>query len=371
MRNSVFPHGAAGVQTVPNATIVPFGQGNARGVQRAAGVFDAEAGYVSAAQCFRSEDLPITIEPEAEPEPDSLGRMHGRWLFGGMLYQHFGHFLVESTSRLWALDHVKEPIDGVVYFPRKALKWPKRYVHSIQQWFDAFGPDIPRVVAPIKSMRVDALVIAPQGFGLGAMAAGLPEYRDFVRRRLHADQAAEGAEKIYISRDELFFKRGRYLGEARIGRLLEAEGYRIYHPQRHSLAEQVAQYKAAKVIVSSDASALHLAGFFAASDTRVAIIRRRDRPTYKVFETQFTHFTGRRPDVVSVFRDGIYVPDDGGTTQMSEVYTLLDHAALGRSLFDLGYIHDPSPWHEQAQEDIEAELAALAESFGVPMVQLT
>ena len=59
------------------------------------------------ARCLVRHDVP-------QDRPRDLAGAH---LFAGHFRGHFGHFLVESTARLWALDHIREPLDSILYLP--------------------------------------------------------------------------------------------------------------------------------------------------------------------------------------------------------------------------------------------------------------
>ncbi len=355
---------AADIRIIENALVLPEGNGRQTGIARPAGVFDHEGRYLPLSQSWRGDGLPVTLEPEppiALPEGRPLS---GTWLFGGLLYQHFGHFLAESTSRFWALDHVAGQVDGVVFLPKKLLNRPKRFVAPLVPLLQMFSPVLAQAHAPVAALRVERLVLAPQGFGTGAMMAGSPEYRAFIRQNFGRDIPPDGAEKIYISRSRLFSKRGRYFGEAKIDALMEAEGYRIFHPQDHPVEEQIAQYKAAKRIVSSDSSALHLAAFFTGPQDRIAIILRRPGDIVNDFLRQFESFAGHRPDVIDALSGRIYRLEGAKPRQMSEVYTDLDFPALQKALAAGGYINGQDSWTNPSEAEAEAERADLAERLG-------
>ncbi len=363
---------ASGLRIVANALVVPFGEGAVRGkgkgIARPAGVYDADGNYLPSGQCWRAPGLPVTVEPTG-PLPDAEGKMiGGTWLYGGMLYQHFGHFLVESTSRFWGIDHLPEGIDGVLFLPKKRLNRPRRFVEPLKPLLEMFSSRFRQAEAPTGPVRVERLVLAPQGFGTGPMIAGSPDYRAFIHSSFGKAIRPEGAEKIYISRSRLFSKRGRYFGEARIEALLEAEGYRIFHPQDYSIEEQIAQYKAASKLLSSDSSALHLAAFFTGPQNRIGIVLRRPGNTVDDFLLQFDAFSGRKPDVFDKLSGRLWKFEGAKISQMSEIYAELDFPSLGAALANGGYIASDRGWSNCTAEEIEAERADLAARLGQEIV---
>lgn len=359
---------AGDIQVIENALIVPFGEGKVRGARRPAGIYDAAGNYLPMGQCLRNSSAPITVQPDRMPE-NVENVIAGTWLFGGILYSHFGHFLAETTSRMWALDHLPVPVDGMIFVPRKQVSWPLRFMRPIMHFLEMFGPAAAASTAIVAPTRVERLVLGPQGFGTGDMMGGSPEYRAFIRKNFGADIAADGAENIYISRKQLFSKRGRYFGEAHIESLFEAEDYRIFHPQDHSVAEQIAQYKAAKRIVSSDSSALHLAAFFSDPTDQIAIVMRRPGDLVEDFILQFQHFAGLRPTVIDALNGRLF-HIGGARKQMSEVFSELDFPTLGQQLHQTGFITQPADWHNPDPAILEAERAYLSERLEQELVLL-
>ncbi|MFD1795037.1 glycosyltransferase family 61 protein [Paracoccus aurantiacus] len=359
---------ADGIRIIENAVIVPFGAGKRGGIRRPAAIYDAGGNYVPLGQCFRSWGRPVTVEPDSPPTDDQIEpTLPGTWLFGGMIYTHFGHFLVETTSRLWALDHLDTPPDGVIFMPRKQAAKPERFISPVLPLLDMFGKDVRNVRAVVRPKRVERLILAPQGFGTGDMMGGSPEFRAYIARHLGDGIEPQGGEKLYISRSRLFSKRGRYLGEKRLEQLFEAEGYEVFHPQDHTLAEQIARYKAASKIVSSDSSALHLAAFFTRPDDRIAIILRRPGKISRDFVTQFRHFANLQPVIANALNGRIYRADNE-RKQMNEVFAELDFPSLGTKLAETGFITDPSAWTGPTEAELEAERNDLSERLGLPLV---
>jgi hypothetical protein len=356
---------AGRIRVLEEAVIHPFGGENGeaeRRVSRPAGVFDASGAYVPEAQCWRDIDQPVTTEPPFPEEPEPFTRLEGQWLYGGMLYVHFGHFLCESTSRLWGLDHVEGPLAGAVFLSKRRMTWPERFIKPLRPLLATVGA--PKGSRSIQApFRVERLVVAPQGFGVGQLMAGCPEYRASMPRRLGAGVVPAGAEKIYISRSRLFAKRGRFLAEAVLERHFEAAGFRIFHPQEHSPEEQIAQYKAARAIVSSDNSALHFAAFFMTPDARLAIIRRRPGRTIDDLMLQCRWFLGAEPMVIDALGT-VYVVEGTCRRRTAEVFTEVDFRKVGSALAEAGLIGSAAGWRAATPAEVAADLDDLSARLG-------
>ena len=222
-------------------------------------------------------------------------RLQGRYLFAGDFWAHFGHFVFESLSRLWAIDHVAERLDGIIFLVRReGSEWTAGSLHS--RIFDLLGIDIP-VIIVCGATSVDELVVPRQGLGMGAMAAGTPSMRRFFRERFSKVQPKQGVERLYISRQNYRLNRGGLLGENILQRNLVQQGYTAYSPERAPIEDQIATYLGAEQIVSLDSSALHLFGFVARPEQDLSIILRRHDGAVDLLP-QITGFSGRVPQVI-------------------------------------------------------------------------
>jgi capsular polysaccharide biosynthesis protein len=357
---------ADSVETVPCATVIPWADARESGFRRAAAVLRADGTDVPAATCWRDVGEAVTFRPRVLPPADAAP-LAGRWLYGGLLYAHFGHFLCESTARLWALDHAG-PVDGVLFLPKKRMQWPDRLIRSWRPFLAALGlPELPVKVLN-DAVEVEALVVPEQGFGVGQMAAGRPEFRRFMTDRL-SRIPAEGPPDLYISRSRLMSRRGTILAEERLEALLEAQGYHVFHPQEHPVETQIARYRAARRIVSMDASPLHLAAFVVRSDARVAILNRAPSRNIEDYVRQFRWTAGLTPDTLDTI-DRFWFPEDQRLVRR-ETIGLMDYGRTGAFLADHGYIADARDWRPLTEAEVAAAVAEREARLGLRLAGYT
>ena len=277
--------------------------------------------------------------PQPTLGPDEpIENLPGTHLYAGHFRGHFGHFLVEATSRLWVLDHLDSVPDSILYLPyRGQVGAIERSIQRLAPFFRLLDIAIP-ICTYGSVMRVERLIVPELGFGWAERYAGSPAYRAFMQARLGAAAAAEGSERLYISRAKLNAQRGGILGEAVIEENLARQGYEIFYPEQHPLEVQIARYKAARQIVALDGSALHLAAYVLAPGARVAMIKRRSRANVSDYQLQFRSFCGVDIDVIDVVR----------TDWVSEGATRSDYRSIGELDFDMlfarlarmGYLSD-------------------------------
>ncbi|NNK67165.1 MAG: glycosyltransferase family 61 protein [Rhodobacteraceae bacterium] len=350
---------------VNDAVMIPWADAERSGFRRWVATLRSDGNLVPEAACWRSLDEVVTVDPDTVPDvsPEDLP---GRWLFGGIFYAHFGHFLCETLSRLWALDHVG-PVDGIIFYPKKKMTWPNRLIRPYQPFFDALGFQDLKIIAPNEAQRIGELVVPEQGFGVGEMAAGRPEFRTFMIKRLGQDIQPNGPEKIYVSRSRLMSKRGTILAEQRLEDLLMEDGYEIFHPQEHAIHEQIARYKAAKVIVSMDASPLHLAGFVVDPTTKVAILNRAPSRNIDDYVRQFKWFRGITPATLDTI-ERFWSPADKRLVRR-ETIGLLDYGRVGAFMAERGFVTDASKWHSLSEEEVSQAVAEREERLGTELIE--
>lgn len=277
-----------------NPVVVPPKVG---GFVQKAGVLRADGRDCPRAALWRNH-RPLT-EPPGAPEGD-VAELEGTWLWGGVLWAHFGHFLVESTSRLWALSQVENDVQGILFIPKRPRAGDT--VHGYQGDYVALmGTDLPiRVVTA--DTRVERLFVPGQGFGIGKIIAGTAPFREATRSRFARDVAPDGPDRLYISRSRLGLNKGSLIGEARMEEYLAQQGYAIFHPQAHDLRTQIARYKAAKQVIAAEGSAIHLFAMVGRADQQMSIVVRRRSGATDQIETHLRSFCGIEPVTLDTLR---------------------------------------------------------------------
>ncbi|SFN93028.1 Protein of unknown function [Roseovarius lutimaris] len=273
----------ARIDRVSGAIVVPM----AADKRHACGVVTSEGKPVAQARTLLSGGR-FTPDPDAPCGP--VARLPGRWLYAGVGRHHFGHFLLECISRLWALDHAGGQFDGITIIPMHGRDIAAVIRRRLGPLLDILGQGLPVHLAT-EPVQVDELVIPSQGMGHMHWTPGTPEFRAYVRRHLCAAIAPEGPEKLYISRRRLKNPAQQVPHEQQIERWLSAAGFTVFHPERHTIAVQCQRYMAAHEIVGPDGSAFHMAPFVMPLGTRVGLIQRRTRqPVFDAIARQITSF---------------------------------------------------------------------------------
>lgn len=337
---------------IENAIVVPPGP-KGQGKWQPSGVLTGDGAFVANSISWSSTVLPVNSQPPM-PRPADIRDMPGTHMFAGISYGHFGHFITESMTRIWALDQLRDSIDGLIFTPKNQMKDNLRPFEVYRDLIDNFGLAGLAIACPAEPVRVERLYVPRQGFGLGDLAGGSRKFVDFINRHAGVTVAPAGAERIYISRSQLPPERGGILGEGKLERHLEQEGYRIFHPQKESKLAQLAQYKAARAVVSVDCSPLHLIGYVGNADQTVAILRRRSLEFGDLFARQLTGFKGIRCVGVDALKND-WLPANTNRPSRSS-FGEIDFPRTWRALKEAGLIRGEIPWDPLTLEDRNRDL---------------
>jgi hypothetical protein len=273
----------------------------------------------------------------------------GSYLYAGAMRHHFGHFLFESTARLWAFDALRDRIDGIVMVSRPPGSGELGPMY--QRILANLDVDAPLVFVDAPT-TFERLFVPRQGCGLGAMSAGTPMFREFMQRKLRRIAPREDAPKVYLTRRGYGLRRGGIFAEDILQTHLEAEGYVAFSPEQHSFEEQISTYLGATHIISPDSSALHLVGFVAGTQTRIGIILRRLGGERDLLP-QLAGFTGRVPVVVDVIQR--ILQNTGQRNVPWSMFAELDLHKAWRQLRDNGFLTSDTSW-PAIDEDQRARL---------------
>lgn len=271
-------------------------------------------------------------------------RICGPALFGGSVDKQFGFVLLNTLGRLWALEHL--PAETLVVFAAKPQAQPPDF-SGVPRLLRSLGLHNSVVVAD-GTLHFDALHTAPEWFGEATGARAAPGFYDWIDRRWPAAGSPDPDVALYVSRRGLGPLAGRFACEDHLERLLEAEGYRVFHPEAHSLADQVAAYRRAGRLIFAEGSALHLFALLRRPGQISAVIQRR--PSLPaVMRAQMADRPGQPTQAVAAVRALWWRAARGAHLGLSELdfEALRDQLRAGGLIRGVGW-HAPDPGAVQA-----------------------
>ena len=342
------------IEELDNAFVIPREKDLPNAPSQESGVLTAEGEFVSNCINYRVKGQ-FNYAPEL-PNSSDLQELSGAWMYAGPMFGHFGHFLMDSMTRFWAWDELKDKIDGILFVPKQNNDGQLRVLGIQTPLIEAMGITAEARVVEYPT-RVEKLFVPTMGIGLGEWMMGSPAFQKHVLKYGGGDIEPHGPEKIYISRFDLPKGRSSYVGEGRVQSYLEKAGYTTIHPQKLSKVEQVQRYKAATHVIAPDGSALHLLAYCGRDDQKVSIISRRSNQPGLIFAEQINKFRGS--DVVThnhLVDDWLPHPNRGpnrlswGQVSLSE---------LSRALLERDMISGVDPLEDLAENEVADEIAAI------------
>lgn len=167
-------------------------------------------------------------------------------IYGGMLVDHFGHFLTESLARLWYAAQVPDlPI--LLTLPQR-LTLPR-----LEPWqaevLDLLGLR-ERVLPLTRIAQVTDLRLPDPGYEIQFTFAA--DHADFLGR---IPWRPEAGRKLWLSRAGL--KGPNQTAQAAIDTALRRAGWSVLHPETLSLRQQLHEYARAERLAGEEGSALH------------------------------------------------------------------------------------------------------------------
>jgi len=204
--------------------------------------------------------FPFPQLPEPHAELDQA-------VFGGSLFPHFGHLMVESTARAWWIFDNDASVPLVLQFQSTLTVVPD-FAHRL---FELSGMNV-HVVAKDTAIRVGNLIIPEPA--LIERKQAHPKFLRFFDR-IRDNVGAGGADAAYGTK--LFVTRGKgvaqVFGEDIVATELQRQGYTLLDPTQTSLEDQVKAFAGATEIVGAIGSAMH-GVVFASRAKRVAYLVR-------------------------------------------------------------------------------------------------
>lgn len=254
------------VSTIEDALVVPTGNQTVyRDIDGA--VFDAALKPVPSTFLTRTwRHGQITAPPDiGHIKSDLIERVEHPHLYGGYF---FGHFLLESLARTWALDDFGPlPIVWCAGGP------PNRWQEEILQIAGVQS----RLVFPDRPMRFRHLLVPEPGFRIQG---------DFHHTHVAHLARFQVAPRTGVAQEKVWLSRSRVTtgpqagGEVRLEAALADFGWRILHPQERTVHEQLETLQSSGIVAGLEGSAFHAAALLKGRCAPLIVLRRTRNRNY-------------------------------------------------------------------------------------------
>lgn len=250
---------------------------------------------------------PLTLESTEKRGSESVQPyLKGRYLFLGYFSHHYGHFLIETLSRLWASQD--REYDGYLFLdfvlPRDNPETLTPLSHHV---FRALNIDAAKVHIVLEPTLVEQLDVPQRALAIATNAH--KDAGDLFQKISHFYRKSEyqaPSKKVYLSRSQLNKRKRKVLNEVAIEKAFEQAGFDIVHVQTMTWPEQVDLYSQCAVLAGLEGSGLHNSVFMPPGGTVINLCSMRApnriKPTQLICDqvaglhSKFVPFTGEIVD---------------------------------------------------------------------------
>lgn len=269
------------IKEYENAVIVPLRQGKCKN-----GVYDSEGRYIIDSgwapfsgmtvrdEKFEHEDTDYCIS-DNEVEYWSEETV----IYGGLIFGHYGHFLMDTTRRLW-LDW-KNCDEKIVFIADSELP------EFVKEFFDLLGIQISDDMVIKKNTRFKKVLIPDFSYyHSDFITYDYKKIFDTVMQNVCLDLPVY--DKIYFSRVHFAGKgisrKGGAIvhheyGENIVEKIFSMNGYKILYPEELTLKEQVHYVNNCDMMVTTNGTIAHNI-IFAKENTKLVILNKFTLPYF-------------------------------------------------------------------------------------------
>lgn len=208
------------------------------------------------------DDCDFVTETSAAPDGnDNISRFHGKTFYGGWLRSSWGHFLVNSLGRLWALfttDGAADNIDRIIFFAEDPGNSVLR--GNFATFFDVLGltSKIEIITGPaifdeiiVPEIALEIGVFTSQEFLLPFIAA-----RNAVMKSA-ATASLPAGSPVLLSRSHWNGNSSMQINIKLIDDIFRQNGFQIIYPEEVPLTELITLMNSAPTVASYSGSTAH------------------------------------------------------------------------------------------------------------------
>jgi hypothetical protein len=199
---------------------------------------------------------------------------HNFWI--GPIYDQFGHQVRDLSTRIMPTliaDPQAVLVFGTFASSDGSLASTRPFFRGILDWYNVPAERVRIVNRPTQFKRLRVVPQAEPGGCADFDDSPHPFYIDALTR--HAEAQLGILEKrgvTFVSRSQ---SRPLISGESEFDAWFERSGYRVFHPEKHSVRDQLVAYASAEKLVFSEGSAIHGVQLLGRNLGHVIVISRR------------------------------------------------------------------------------------------------
>ena len=251
-----------GISEIDNAILLPV-KPDPRCLMGVGGVLDSTHHYVSTSGILSRAGVTTYPEKDSrvfeqyvgygyEVNDAELEFVDEDIVYVGFIFNHWGHFLIDFCTRLWAADVY--PGHKLVF-----ITYEKAHVNlhdNIWRFMELLGIDLKNVLFINQPTKFKKVFVPECAYQTNSYYSDL--YLDLF------EKVARNAKQIGIEYDKVYFARTAYkaaidkeIGEESLVNLFKTNGYTIVFPEHLSLDEQIEVIRNSSIIAGITGSVTH------------------------------------------------------------------------------------------------------------------
>lgn len=187
----------------------------------------------------------------------------GLVIYGGIFEKHWGHFLLESLSRIWF--HYKNTELPIVFISLDN----KKPTDQFAEIFELLKIPKDKILFIDKPTQFDEIIVPEASFILSNYAHNsfLIPFEQIIK-----NITPHNFKKIYISRTK-FKQNKNIIGEEIFEKTFQKNGFKVIYPEELSVKEQISYIRGADQIAGFISSGIHNS-VFARPETKIIILEK-------------------------------------------------------------------------------------------------
>ena len=190
--------------------------------------------------------------------------------------KHWGHFLIDTVSRLWVFLDQNYPTDNMRVFYNSWGFENNEISGNYKRFLELMG--IYERMEPVDHC-IRAKEIWIPSYSMSFSKTYHPCYKtifDYVTQRAMKTDSIKNLKKyknIYFSRTQLATSKMKEIGEMDLENIFKANGFKILYPEKMSLEEQIFYFQTSDIVCAMSGTIMHNIGF-ADESTKLFILNR-------------------------------------------------------------------------------------------------
>ncbi|HAX50631.1 MAG TPA: hypothetical protein DIW07_07540 [Lachnospiraceae bacterium] len=214
-------------------------------------------------------------------------------IFGGYFIKQWGHFLMDSLNRLWAVDDYKEC--KIIVLNNNNDEIDGNY----ERIYELLGISSSRIVCPTRPLKYKKIVIPMEcSFSNRTYTTKYKELIDKIV--LHAAKDFAIHKCVYLTRTHFSDAQSKEIGEERIEKEFALNGFEIIAPETLRVDDQIALFQKAEVVVCVNGT-IPFNVIFAKRDLKLIVLNKTSRIHDNLFE--MCSVAGIEPTYVDVYKE--------------------------------------------------------------------